>query len=181
MKILVEDEYIRAAPGGIGYAKTAGNYSGCLLAQEKAKEKGYSQVLWLDAKEKRYVEEAGTMNVMIKFKDELATPPLEGTILPGITRNSVMTMANDMGIKTVERQITIDEIIEKAKSQEVEEVFGVGTAAVISPISHLCYKDEEVAIKDGTTYPLSQELFEKLSGYQYGTIKDPYGWRKVIA
>ena len=179
VKILVEDKYIRAAPGGVGEAKTSGNYAASLKAQQEAHEKGFTQVLWLDGRERRYVEEVGTSNIFFKFKDELATAPLGGTILPGITRDSVLTIARDMGLTVKERQISIDEVIEGAASGRLEEVFGAGTAAVISPVGGLNYKGQEVTIGDGQTGKLSLELFNKLSAYQYGTEHDPYGWRVV--
>jgi len=179
VKILVEDKYTRAAPGGVGEAKTSGNYAASLKAQEEAHQKGFTQVLWLDGRERRYVEEVGTMNIFFKFADELATAPLAGTILPGITRDSVLTMARDMGLKVQERQIAIDEILEGAKSGRLEEIFGTGTAAVISPVGSLNYKGQEVSIGDGQTGKLALELFNKLTAYQYGTEHDPYGWRVV--
>ncbi len=181
VKILVEDAYIRAAPGGVGEAKTAGNYAASLKAQVEAHEKGYTQVLWLDGRERRYVEEVGTMNIFFKFQDELATAPLSGTILPGITRDSVLTIARDMGLNVKERLVSIEEVIDKAKSGELEEVFGAGTAAIISPVGSLSYKGEEVTIGRGGTGRLAQELFDKLITYQYGLAKDPYGWREVVA
>lgn len=180
VKILVEDKYVRASPGGIGQAKTSANYAASLKAQVEAQEKGYTQVLWLDAVERKYVEEVGTMNICFKFKDELVTPPLTGTILPGITRNSILTMSRDMGINVNERPITIDEVIDKAKSGELKEVFGMGTAAVISPVGSFGYKSEEIVIADGKTGKLSQDFFDKLTGVQYGLAPDPYSWMDVI-
>ena len=181
VKILVEDKYTRAAPGGVGEAKTAGNYASGLKAQEEAHKKGFTQVLWLDGKDRKYVEEVGTMNIMFKFKDELATAPLDGTILPGVTRNSVLTVARDMGLNVQERKISIDEVIEKVKSGEVEEIFGTGTAAVISPVSSLSYKGEEITVGDGGTGKLAQELFDIITGIQLGTREDPYDWRVVLS
>jgi branched-chain amino acid aminotransferase len=180
IKIMVEDKYTRAAPGGVGEAKTAGNYASSLKAQIEAHKKGYTQVLWLDGKERRYVEEVGTMNIFFKFKGELATAPLDGTILPGITRDSIITLAGDMGITVNERPIAIDEVTEKARSGELEEVFGAGTAAVVSPVSILHYQDTDYEISGGQTGPLAQKLFDTIVAIQYGEGEDPYGWREKI-
>jgi len=180
VRILVEENYVRAAPGGVGQAKTSSNYAASLKAQVEAHEKGYTQVLWLDAVERKYVEEVGTMNICFKFTDELVTPPLTGTILPGITRDSILTLCRDMGIQVNERLVSIDEIIDRAKSGELEEAFGMGTAAVISPVASFGYKAEEVTISDGRAGKLSQILFDKLTGLQYGLSPDPYGWLDFI-
>ncbi|UCD79936.1 MAG: branched-chain amino acid aminotransferase [Desulfobacterales bacterium] len=179
--ILVEETYVRAAPGGLGQAKTSANYAASLKAQVEAHAKGYTQVLWLDAVERRYVEEVGTMNICFKFKDELVTPPLAGTILPGITRDSILTMCRDMGLTVNERPVAIDEVIDKAKSGELAEAFGVGTAAVISPVASFGYKGEDVTVADGQTGELAQTLFKRLTDLQYGLAPDPYGWIAVIA
>jgi branched-chain amino acid aminotransferase len=178
--ILVEENYVRAAPGGVGQAKTSGNYAASLRAQVEAHDKGFTQVLWLDAVERRWVEEVGTMNICFKFKDELATPPLTGTILPGITRNSILTMCRDMGMVVNERQIAIDEVIDKAKSGDLEEAFGVGTAAVVSPVSSFGYKGEKITVADGQTGKLAKELFKKLTDIQYGLAPDSYGWMDFV-
>jgi branched-chain amino acid aminotransferase len=179
--ILVEDTYVRAAAGGLGQAKTSGNYAASLKAQVEAHAKGFTQVLWLDAVERRWVEEVGTMNICFKFKDELVTPPLAGTILPGITRDSILTICRDMGLVVNERPVSIDEVIDKAKSGDLEEAFGVGTAAVVSPVASFGYKGEQVAVADGQTGTLAQELFQKLTDIQYGLAPDPYGWIEVVA
>jgi branched-chain amino acid aminotransferase len=179
--ILVEETYVRAAPGGLGQAKTSGNYAASLRAQVEAHAKGYTQVLWLDAVERRYVEEVGTMNICFKFKDELVTPPLAGTILPGVTRDSILTMCRDMGLTVNERPIAIDEVIDKAKSGELEETFGMGTAAVISPVASFGYKGEDVTVADGQTGELAQTLFKNLTDLQYGLAPDPYGWIELVA
>jgi branched-chain amino acid aminotransferase len=180
VKIMVEDTFTRAAPGGVGEAKTAGNYASSLKAQVEAHKKGFTQVLWLDGKERRYVEEVGTMNIFFKFKDELATAPLGGTILPGITRDSIITLAKDMGIKVSERPIAIDEVIGKARSGELDEVFGSGTAAVVSPVSMLRYQNTDYEISGGKTGPLAQKLFDTIVAIQYGEAEDPYGWREKV-
>jgi len=180
VKIMVEDTYTRAAPGGVGEAKTAGNYASSLKAQVEAHKKGFTQVLWLDGKERRYVEEVGTMNIFFKFKGELATAPLDGTILPGITRDSIITLAKDLGITVSERPIAIDEVIDKARSGELEEVFGSGTAAVVSPVSTLRYQGTDYEISGGKTGPLAQKLFDTIVAIQYGEAEDPYGWREKV-
>jgi len=181
VKILVEDTYTRAACGGVGECKTAGNYAASLKAQVKAQEEGFSQVLWLDGVERKYVEEVGTMNIFFKFADELATAPLAGTILPGITRDSILTITRQMSLEVNERPVAIDEVVAKAKSGELEEVFGTGTAAVVSPVGSLRYKGEDLTIGDGAPGPLAKKLYDKLTAYQYGTEKDPYNWREVVA
>jgi branched-chain amino acid aminotransferase len=180
VKIYVADEYVRAVKGGVGDAKTMGNYAASLLAAKQAAEAGYTQVLWLDAKERRYIEEVGTMNLFVKFDDELATSPLTGSILPGVTRESVLHMTRDWGMKVNERMITIDEVIEGIESGKVVEVFGTGTAAVISPVGELYYKGEVHKVGQGRTGELSLKLFEKLTGIQYGETEDPYGWSMKI-
>ena len=181
VKILVEEDYVRAAPGGMGEAKTAGNYAASLKAQVEAHDKGYTQVLWLDAVERRYVEEVGTMNICFKFKDEVVTPPLKGTILPGVTRDSILTMCRERGLTVNERAVTIDEVVDKAKSGELDEIFGVGTAAVISPVGSLGYKGEEITIADGRTGALSESLFKELTDLQYGLAPDTHGWIEIVA
>jgi branched-chain amino acid aminotransferase len=181
VKILIEARYVRAAPGGVGEAKTGGNYAAGLKAQAEAAAKGFSQVLWLDAKEGHYVEEVGAMNIFFKFKHELATPPLGGTILPGITRDSILTLSRDMGLTVHERPIRIDEVMDKIRSGELEEVFGTGTAAVVSPVGTLSYKGESWVVGNGRAGQTAEQLLQKLTDIQYGRVKDPYGWREVIA
>jgi branched-chain amino acid aminotransferase len=176
VKIYISDQYVRAVRGGVGSAKAMGNYAASLYAGTEANRVGYSQVLWLDALERKYLEEVGTMNVAIKFDDELATPPLTGTILPGITRDSVLTITRDMGIPVNERRISIDEILEGLESGKVEEIFGCGTAAIIAPVGSLWYKEKEYAVADGKTGKLTQMLFDQLTGIQSGERDDPYGW-----
>jgi branched-chain amino acid aminotransferase len=180
VKIMVEDTYTRAAPGGVGEVKTSGNYAASLKAQVEAHKQGFTQVLWLDGKERRYVEEVGTMNIFFKFKGELATAPLSGTILPGITRDSIITLTKDMGLTVRERLIPIDEVIDKARSGELEEVFGSGTAAVVSPVSTLHYQGTGYKISGGKAGPLAQKLFDTLTAIQYGAAEDPHGWMEKI-
>jgi len=177
VKIYVEDVYIRAAVGGIGEAKTAGNYAASLLAAEKAKEKGFTQVLWLDAVERRYVEEVGTMNMFFVINDEVITAPLNGSILPGITRDSVITILRDWGVKVSERSLAIDEVTAAAESGSLKEAFGAGTAAVISPVGQITYKGTDYVVAGGKMGDLSRRLYDEIVGIQYGQKDDPYGWR----
>ncbi len=176
VKIYVEDYYVRSAPGGTGDVKTGGNYAASLFSSEAAKAKGFTQVLWLDAVEHRYIEEVGTMNVLFLIDDELVTPPLTGSILPGITRDSVMQIARDWGMKVVERRISIDEVIEAAQDGRLKEAFGTGTATVISPIGQITYKDKSYVIADGRMGELSKRLYDEIVEIQYGYKQDPYGW-----
>ncbi|MGD2127249.1 MAG: branched-chain amino acid aminotransferase [Desulfobacteraceae bacterium] len=180
VKIYVEDKYIRAAVGGIGEAKTAGNYAASLLAAEEAKKKGFVQVLWLDAKERKYVEEVGTMNMFFMVDDEVITAPLTGSILPGITRDSVIHMVKDWGIKMSERSLAVDEVVAAAKDGSLKEAFGTGTAAVISPVGQITYKGEDHIVAGGKMGDLSQRLYNEIVAIQYGEKEDPYGWREKI-
>ncbi|MBW2346775.1 MAG: branched-chain amino acid aminotransferase [Deltaproteobacteria bacterium] len=180
VKIYVEDNYIRAAQGGVGEAKTAANYAASLLAGEEAKKKGFSQVLWLDAKERRYVEEVGTMNMFFVIEDEVITAPLTGTILPGITRDSVLRIVKDWGLKVSERSLTIDEVIQAAQDGRLKEAFGTGTAAVISPVGQITYRGEDHIVAGGKMGELSQRLYDFIVGIQYGDREDPYGWVERI-
>ena len=176
VKIFVTDKFVRAAKGGVGEAKTAGNYAASLMASEEAKELGFTQVLWLDCAERRYIEEVGTMNIFFLFDEALVTPALSGSILPGITRDSVMKLAASWGIKVEERPITIDEVIERAQSGELKECFGSGTAAVISPVASLYYKGKSYEINGGKTGELAQRLFDELTAIQYGEKEEDFGW-----
>lgn len=180
IKIYVSDEYVRAVRGGVGESKTMANYAASLYAAEMAKKKGFTQVLWLDAVERRYIEEVGTMNIFFLIGDELVTPPLTGSILPGVTRDSVIQMAGHWGITVHERLITIDEVIDTAKSGAMKECFGTGTAAVISPVGRISYKEESFQVRDGGVGELSQKLYDGIVAIQYGEKEDPFGWvRKV--
>ena len=176
VKIWVETEYVRAAPGGTGEAKTSGNYAASLLAAEKAKEKGFTQVLWLDAVERKYVEEVGTMNMFFVIGDEVITAPLTGTILPGITRDSVLRILKDWGINVSERSLRIDEVVEAAENGSLKEAFGTGTAAVISPVGQITYKGKDYVIAGGKMGQLSQRLYDEIVAIQYAEKPDPYGW-----
>jgi branched-chain amino acid aminotransferase len=181
VKIFVEDKYVRAAIGGTGETKTAGNYAASLLAAEEAKEKGFTQVLWLDAAQRKYIEEVGTMNMFFVLNDEVITAPLDGSILPGITRDSVIRMVKDWGMKMTERSLAIDELIEAAKDGSLQEAFGTGTAAVISPVGQVTYKGEDYVVAGGKMGKLSQRLYNEIVGIQYAEKEDPYGWRERIA
>jgi branched-chain amino acid aminotransferase len=180
IKIYVEDKYIRAALGGTGEAKTAGNYAASLLAAEKAKEKGFTQVLWLDAVERKYIEEVGTMNMVFVIDDEVITAPLTGSILPGVTRDSTLHLVKDWGLKVTERSLPIDDVIQAAKEGRLKEAFGTGTAAVISPVGQITYKGEDHIVANGKMGDLSQRLYNEIVGIQYGVKEDPYGWREKI-
>ncbi len=178
--IHVADDYVRAVRGGVGFAKTAGNYAAGLLAQKQAKDKGYAQVLWLDAIERKYVEEVGTMNIFFRFGDAVVTSPLTGSILPGITRDSVIQVLRKWGVNVLERTISIDQVIKGLATGAVTEVFGTGTAAIISPVKTIHYKGEDHGVGDGNTGPLSKELYDYLLALQYGEIEDPFGWVERI-
>lgn len=173
--IYVEDEYVRAAPGGTGAAKAGGNYAASILAGYKAKEKGYSQVLWLDPS-KEYVEEVGAMNIFFVIDGKLVTPSLTGSILPGITRDSVITLAKSLGIEVEERRIAIKEIADAHKNGTLNECFGTGTAAVISPVGELCFKGEKMVINDNKMGDIAQLLYSKLTDIQYKGEGDSFGW-----
>lgn len=180
VKIMVECEYVRAVPGGTGEAKTGGNYAASLLAQVKSAKKGYSQVLWLDGVERRYIEEVGSMNVFFKIDGEIITPMLNGSILPGITRDSIIQLLKHWNLPIVERRITIEELFKAHDEGKLEEAFGTGTAAVISPVGELLWKDRKIIINDGKTGELSKKLYDTLTGIQTGKIDDPFGWRVVV-
>lgn len=176
VSIYVEQNYVRAVRGGVGEAKTAANYAASIKAQSLAKEKGFSQVLWLDGIEQKYVEEVGTMNVFFKINGEVITPILNGSILEGITRSSIITLLKGMGYVVNERRIAIDEIIQAQKLGLLEEVFGTGTAAVISPVGEMFFEEQYHVIKDGKVGPLSQKLYDTLTQIQTGVLEDAYGW-----
>ncbi|MEJ2723466.1 MAG: branched-chain amino acid aminotransferase [Deltaproteobacteria bacterium] len=180
VKIYVEDKYVRAVVGGVGDAKTCGNYAASLLAAEEAKQKGFTQVLWLDAVERKYVEEVGTMNMFFVIEDEVITAPLTGSILPGITRDSVIHMVKDWGLKMSERSLAIQDVIAAAKDGSLKEAFGTGTAAVISPVGQMTYKGKDYVVAGGKMGDLSQKLYSEIVAVQYAEKEDPYGWRDRI-
>jgi len=180
IKIHVEDFYIRAAPGGTGEVKTAGNYAASLLAAKNAKENGFDQVLWLDALKHRFVEEVGAMNMFFVIDDEIITPALSGSILAGITRDSALRIARDWGLKTSERPLSIDEIIEASSQGKLREAFGTGTAAVISPVGQITYKGKDHIVAGGKIGELSLKLYNEIIAIQYGEKEDPHGWVQRI-
>lgn len=181
VKIFVTDTYVRAVPGGVGNAKTAGNYAASIMAAVEAQKLGFTQVLWLDAVERKYVEEVGTMNIFFVIGDEVITPPLSGSILPGITRDSVLTLAKEWGLNVVERRITIDEVFTAGSNGSLKEVFGTGTAAVISPVGSLYYKGKACTVNKGKTGELAQRLFDEMQSMQYGAKTDPFGWVEQVS
>ena len=176
VKILVVDKYVRAVDGGVGGAKTGGNYAASLYAADEAKHQGFTQVLWLDGRERKYLDEVGTMNIMVKIGDEIITPPLTGTILPGVTRDSVLALTREWGLKVSERQISIDEVRDAAHAGTLREVWGTGTAAVISPVGELSYKGERIVINGGAIGALTQKLYDAIVAIQYATAPDTRGW-----
>src|SRR5882672_1188347 len=176
VKILVVDKYVRAVEGGVGSAKTGVNYAASLFAAEEAKHAGFTQVLWLDGRERKYIDEVGTMNIMLKIGDEIVTPPLSGTILAGVTRDSALTLMREWGLRVAERPIAIDEVAAAARKGTLEEVWGTGTAAVISPVGELAYKGERLVINEGKIGKLTRKLYDAIVGIQYGTAPDPHGW-----
>lgn len=178
--IWIEDEFVRAVKGGMGFAKTGGNYAASLIAQVKAHDDGYAQVLWLDGVERKYIEEVGSMNIFFKINGKVVTPMLNGSILPGITRNSIIHVCKEWGYEVEERRISVDELVAAAKDGSLEEVFGTGTAAVVSPVNKLRYVDDVMDIGDGSIGELTQKLYDELTGIQWGEREDPYGWRVTV-
>ncbi len=176
VKIYVEDNYVRAVRGGMGYTKTGGNYAASLKAQDEAEKVGYTQVLWLDGVERKYIEEVGTMNVFFVIDDEIITPELQGSILPGVTRMSCIELLKKQGYKVSERKLSIDEVARAADEGRLREAFGSGTAAVISPIGELKWDDKVMTINNGEIGAISQHLYDTLTGIQWGKLPDPYGW-----
>ena len=180
VSIMVEDKYVRAVPGGTGEAKTGGNYAGSLKAGLEAKKKGFDQVLWLDGVHKRYIEEVGSMNMFFAYGDTIVTAPLEGTILHGITRDSVLTLAKSMNLKIEERRLDVNDLMKDLKSGKITEAFGSGTAAVVTPVGTLSYAGESVQVGDGGVGRHTQTLYDTLTGIQTGKVEDKFGWiRKV--
>jgi len=175
-KIFVEDEYVRASVGGAGFAKVGGNYGAALKAQAKAAGMGCAQVLWLDAVEHSYVEEIGTSNAFFMIGDEVITAPLLGTILPGVTRASVIELLKKWGINISERRLRISDVVKAAENGSLKEIFASGTAAVISPVGELKFKDSSITIGDGGVGPLAQRLYDTIYGIQSGTMADNMGW-----
>ena len=179
VKIRVEDKHIRAIPG-VGAAKTGGNYAASLYAAEEAHKAGFTQVLWLDAVHRKYVDEVGTMNIMFRIGDEVLTPPLAGTILPGVTRDSALTLMREWGLPVSERQIEIDEVVAAARAGRLREAWGTGTAAVISPVGELSYKDERLVVNGGKIGEVTQRLYNAIVDIQYARAADTHGWTVVV-
>lgn len=180
VKIMIEDEDVRAVRGGTGYAKCGGNYAASNRAGERAEKQGYSQVLWLDGVERKYIEEVGAMNVMFKIGNEVVTPKLTGSILPGITRKSCIEVLAKEGITVSERLLSVDELEKAMDEGTLEEAWGCGTAAVVSPIGELCYKGKKCTVNGGKIGPLTQHLYDTLTGIQWGKIEDKFGWTVEI-
>ncbi len=176
VRILVEQRYVRAARGGLGEAKTGANYAASILAARTAKEKGFDQVLWLDAEHRRFVEEVGTMNIFFVFGKELVTPPLSGSILPGVTRDSVLTLAREWNITVTERPVEIEEVMRGAADGTLTEAFGTGTAAVISPVGSFACDGRELMVQGARVGQLSRRFYEEITGIQYGEIEDRHRW-----
>ncbi len=180
VKIWVSKDHVRAVRGGVGEFKTAGNYAASLNAGEKAKEEGYAQVMWLDALEMKYIEEVGAMNIFFVINGELVTPNLTGSILPGITRYSVITLAQKWGMKVEERKISIDEIFKASEDGGLTEVFGSGTAAVIAPVGEIRYGEKTINIGDGTPGKTAMKFYDALTGIQYGKEQDTENWIEIL-
>jgi branched-chain amino acid aminotransferase len=180
-KIYVSEKYARSTPGGVGDCKAAGNYAASLYASREASEMGYTQVLWLDAKERKYVEEVGTSNIFFVIGDDLITPPLSGSILPGVTRDSVIRLAGSWGINVLEKQLSIDEILSANADGTLKEAFASGTAAIVSPVGQIYCRKKEYVIGDGRTGALTERLYSEILQIQYGKKEDPFGWRVKIS
>lgn len=180
VRLITSGEYVRAARGGLGEAKTPANYAASILPAEEAKKRGFTQVLWLDAVERRYVEEVGTMNIFFIIGDALVTPSLDGAVLAGVTRDSVIQLARHWGMKVEERRISIDELIAAGSAGTLKEAFGTGTAATISPVGEICHNDKTIVINGFKTGEFAKKLYNYLEGVEYGTGPDELGWRYTI-
>ncbi|MEG0768785.1 MAG: branched-chain amino acid aminotransferase [Ruthenibacterium sp.] len=176
VRIYVEDDYIRAAPGLTGFCKCGGNYAASIKAGELAEEKGFAQVLWLDGVEKKYVEEVGSMNIMFKIDGKIYTAACTGTVLPGVTRRSCIELCRDWGYEVIEGRLAIADVMQAARAGKLQEVFGTGTAAVVSPVKELVWKDERAEIGGGKIGPLTQKLYDTLTGIQCGRLPDEKRW-----
>jgi branched-chain amino acid aminotransferase len=180
IRLLAEESYVRAFPGGTGDAKSAGNYGGGLLAAKLAQAKGFHNVMWLDGKERKFVEESGVMNIMFVIKGVAVTPALSGTILPGVTRDSVLTLLREMKVPCEERAVTVDEIVAAHSAGALEEAFGIGTAAVIAPIATIGYRDRQIAIPTGAADGIAKKIHTKLVAIQTGKEPDTHSWLLAI-
>ena len=176
VKIYVESDDVRAVKGGTGYTKCGGNYAASIRAGERAEDQGYAQVLWLDGVHRKYIEEVGSMNVMFKLGGKIVTPMLTGSVLPGITRRSCIQLLKDWGYEVEERRISAEELFEAAENGELEEAWGTGTAAVVSPIGELAEGDKKVTVSNNQIGPVTQRLYDELTGIQWGRLPDPHGW-----
>lgn len=180
VSIMVEDHYVRAVPGGTGEAKTGGNYASSLKAGLEAKHKGFDQVLWLDGRERRYIEEVGAMNMFFVYGNKIVTAALNGSILSGVTRDSVIKLAPTLGLQVEEGSIEVNELMADIRSGKVTEAFGSGTAAVITPVGKLCYKNETLQLTGGKVGEITQKLYDTLTGIQTGQLKDAFGWVRFV-
>lgn len=180
VRILATDTHVRAVQGGLGEIKAAANYAASLSAQQEAERQGFTQVLWLDGVERRWIDEVGTMNIMMRIGDEIVTPPLAGTILDGVTRNSILTLLRDWGHTVSERKVSIEEVMQAGRDGKLTEMWGTGTAAVVSPVGELGYKGERIRIGNGETGLLTQKLYDQITGIQYGRVPDPHGWTSKV-
>ena len=180
VNILVEDHYVRAVSGGTGEAKTGGNYASSLMAAQVAKQKGYDQVLWLDGKERRFIEEVGAMNMFFAYGNHIVTAPLTGSILSGVTRDSVLQLAASLGCTVEERLIDVNELFADIRAGKVTEAFGSGTAAVITPVGKLCYKNEPLLLTGGKVGAITQKLYDTLTGIQTGKVADEFDWVRFV-
>ena len=180
VKIWISDEYVRAAMGGTGEAKTGGNYAASLKASMEAASRGFDQVLWLDAEQRKYVEEVGSMNMCFVIDGKVVTSPLRGTILDGVTRRSILALVRDFGVEVDERALSVDEIFEAIESGRMTEAFGTGTAAVVSPVGQFTYRDRTATLGDGKPGEFTMKLYDTLTGIQYGRIPDRHGWVEVL-
>lgn len=180
VSIMVEDHYVRAVAGGTGEAKTGGNYASSLKAGLEAKKKGFDQVLWLDGREQRYIDEVGAMNMFFVYGKKIITSPLTGSILPGVTRDSVLKLAPTLGYEVEERLIDVNDLMADIKTGRVSEAFGSGTAAVITPVGHLCYKHENLKLSNGNVGAITRQLYDTLTGIQTGQGEDTFGWAKFV-
>ena len=182
VSVYVSHDHVRAVRGGTGEAKTPGNYAASIAISEAARERGCQQVLWLDAVERRYIDEVGAMNIAFVYDGkEIRTPPLSGAILHGVTRDSVLRMAGDLGYSMVECQMSIDDVWRDIAAGHITEAFGMGTAAVIAPVGGLDYQDEQLALNNGQVGPVAQRLYDELTAIQYGRAPDPYNWTRVVS
>ncbi len=180
VKIWISDQHVRSAPGGTGEAKTGGNYAASLLAAMEASQQGFDQVLWLDAAHRKYVEEVGSMNICFLYDGKVVTSPLQGTILDGITRRSILTLVREMGIAVEERALSVDELLEGARTGRLKEAFGTGTAAVVSPVGQFTFRDQTVSFGGGEPGELTMKLYRALTDIQYGRKADNHGWVEVL-